>query len=533
MLPKAKRTLILLTILFGVLMSVPFLVPHTGFLALFGLVPLLFMEIVAYSGNVKRLWIWYYSAFVLWNAITTFWVCNATVGGGIFAVLANSFQMALVFAIYRGVKKKYDNWLAYVFLAAMWIAWERFYFDAEISWPWLVLGNSLARSTELAQWYEYTGVLGGSLWIWASNILVFYLLLYLLGGHFSKIKAASRGALITATILVISLPIVASVVIGLNYKERSIRTMDVLIGQPNFDPYQKFQSLSQAQQTAIYLNLIDSTMAKRNPDAPVLVLAPETFTNDVILGHIDEGATYQRLKSYLSNYPSAQILFGASSYEYKYSDDAPSLTARKIKDGMWYEAHNSAVMLYPTGHTEIFHKSKLVVGTELTPYPKIFAKIDDKLGGVMGRDSGQDEISLLHMAGRPIGCAVCYESVYGEYCTGYVKKGAEALTVITNDAWWGNTPGYKQHLSYSCLRAIETRRDIARCANTGISAIIDQKGRILAKTDWWQPAVLSGKINLNDAQTFYVKHGDIVGRLCTLVFLAMMLIVMVRLYFKK
>ncbi len=87
----------------------------------------------------------------------------------------------------------------------------------------------------------------------------------------------------------------------------------------------------------------------------------------------------------------------------------------------------------------------------------------------------------------PVGCAICYESVYGEYCTRYVRNGARLLTVITNDAWWGDTPGYKQHLSYSCLRAIETRRWIARSANTGISAIIDPSGKIVSQTSWWQP----------------------------------------------
>ena len=147
----------------------------------------------------------------------------------------------------------------------------------------------------------------------------------------------------------------------------------------------------------------------------------------------------------------------------------------------------------------------------------------------MGRCVGQDEISCLHLGdGTPIGCAICYESVYGEYCTGYVRKGAQALCVITNDAWWGDTPGYRQHLSYSRLRAIETRRDIARCANTGISAIIDQRGRIVSQTPWWEPATLRGEIHLRDGQTFFVRNGDIVGRLCSFLFLLLLLALLVR-----
>lgn len=175
----------------------------------------------------------------------------------------------------------------------------------------------------------------------------------------------------------------------------------------------------------------------------------------------------------------------------------------------------------------------------MTPYPAFFTKLDDWLGGVMGRCVGQKEISLLDCISYdnygnivdsiPLGCAVCYESVYGEYCTGYIRKGAEALTVITNDAWWGDTPGYRQHLSYASLRAIETRRDIARCANTGISAIINQKGDVVAHTSWWQQEVLSGCINLNNKQTFFVREGDIVGRICSFFFLLLLIAMVVRL----
>ena len=95
------------------------------------------------------------------------------------------------------------------------------------------------------------------------------------------------------------------------------------------------------------------------------------------------------------------------------------------------------------------------------------------------------------------------------------------MTVITNDAWWGDTPGYKQHLRYSCLRAIETRRDIARCANTGISAFINQRGDIVSCTNWDERCIHTGRINFSSSQSFYVRHGDMVGRLCTFIFLLM------------
>ncbi len=114
-----------------------------------------------------------------------------------------------------------------------------------------------------------------------------------------------------------------------------------------------------------------------------------------------------------------------------------------------------------------------------------------------------------------------------------MKSGARALCVITNDAWWGDTPGYRQHLSYSCLRAIETRRDIARCANTGISGFIDQRGDILSRSGWWVAAHMEGQIHLSDRETFFVRHGDIVGRICVFASLLLLLALMVRLIIRR
>ena len=191
---------------------------------------------------------------------------------------------------------------------------------------------------------------------------------------------------------------------------------------------------------------------------------------------------------------------------------------------LWVLMHNSAILTDTTGVYQLYHKSKLVVGTELTPYPKVFIPLENLLGGnLMAKDVGQKEISCLTANGNlPIGTAICYESVYGEFCTGYVRKGAQLLAVITNDAWWGDTPGYRQHLNYSRLRAIETRRWVARCANTGISAIISPDGKIVDRTTWWEPALLEGRVGLSTEQTFFVRTGDMVGRICVFLFLLLL-----------
>lgn len=526
-----------LVLLFAVMMSIPFLIPHTGLLALFGLVPLLCMERIATMLEKKRIWIYHYTAFVLWNTFTTFWVCNATIGGGIFAILANSLQMSLVFGLFRISKRKFKGQLPYIFLMVAWIAWERFYFDAEISWPWLVLGNSFARTTWAIQWYEFTGSLGGSLWIWACNLSIFGILVGISDGRVSGWNIKAKAASVTGMILLFAAPLISSGIIGAGYQDamEAEDKLDVLIIQPNIDPYNKFQAMTQAQQNGILLSQAEKALQYRKGDstaAPLLVLAPETFTNDITCGDYQRSRTWRGFTSFLKDYPGVNLLFGASSYEYIQAQEVPSYTARSIGDGMWYEAHNSALITDGTERTEIFHKSKLVVGVEHTPYPRFFGPIDNMLGGVMGRCVGQDEVSLLTVRNDgisiPVGCAVCYESVYGEYYTDYVRKGAKAMTIITNDAWWGNTPGYRQHLSYASLRAIETRRSIARCANTGISAVISPSGKILQPTPWWEQAVIESSIPLRDDITFYVSHGDITGRVSTFMFMLLLFALAVR-----
>ena len=540
-----KENLILwgLVVIFAIMMSVPFIIPHTGIISLFGIIPLLCMERIADMSGKKRIWPYHYTAFVLWNAITTFWVCNATSGGGIFAILANSLQMSLVFGLFRQSKKKFSGSLPYIFLAMAWIAWERFYFDAEISWPWLVLGNSFARTTWAIQWYEMTGALGGSLWIWACNLGLFGLLVSLSDGSFFAWNRKARIASAAGYLAILIAPIIISGSIGKQYRNsmESPQQLEVLIIQPNIDPYNKFEAMTQDQQNAILEEKMEMALKERKGDstaAPLLVLSPETFTRDIICGDYPRSRTWRRFTSFLKDYPNVNMLFGASSYDYIRSDERPTATARHINEGLWVESHNSALMTDGTGRTEIFHKNKLVVGVEHTPYPAIFSRLDDMLGGVMGRCVGQGDVTLLNVNSTdgisvPVGCAICYESVYGEYYTDYVRKGARAMAIITNDAWWGDTPGYRQHLSYASLRAIETRRAIARCANTGISAIIAPSGEILQPTPWWEPAVISSHIPLREDITFYVSHGDITGRICTFLFMLLLLAMVVRFVTKK
>lgn len=521
---------VLLTGLFVFLMSVPFLVPHTGWMALVGFIPLLCLEHIASALGAKRFWLWHYSAFVLWNAATTFWVCNATLGGGIFAILANAFQMSLIFGTFRLSKKVFSGAVPYLLLAFLWIAWERWYLtSAQISWPWLVLGNAFARTTGCVQWYEYTGTLGGSLWVWACNLGTFGLMVSLAEGNWSRWNAKARATAASALAILFIAPVAVSMVLFARCTQPS-QSLPVIIAQPNIDPYNKFEAMTQDEQNAILEDQLRRAFAKADSCPNRLVLAPETFTGDIIVGDVKSSRTWQRFTALQEQYPGTHILLGASGHTWILSDQRPSPTARHIRDDLWVESHNLAVM---ASGGETYLKSKLVVGVEMMPYPHIFRPLDDALGGVMGRCIGQDKRTTLPCGDVPLGCAICYESIYGEFCADYVRAGARGLVVITNDAWWGDTPGYRQHLSYACLRAIETRRAIARCANTGISAFIDNRGEILSQTDWWQKETLSGNLALDDGETFFVRNGDIIGRISSLLALLLLAALAVRLIIRR
>ena len=500
----------------AVLLCIPWLLPQTGYVMLVALLPLLVADRIASETKYRYFWWTHYSCFLFWNAVTTFWVCNANVGGGIFAVLANAFQMSLVWTLFRLSKKHLRGVLPYVFLAVLWIAWEYGYFAwAKISWPWLVLGNAFATNVRSIQWYAVTGTLGGSLWVWCSNLVLFATLTAFRSGSWRRWTRTARMAMVLAPALLwIAVPL-CSLGMYLGYEERSERQLTVLVGQPSISISQKFETMSQEEQNRRLLMQLEEGLKAGPVD---LLVGPETVTDDVVLNDIPSSPTWQTFLAFLAAHPGTDFLWGAVTNTHYHTKEPPSYNCFVWEDG-WREPHNTAIMLGADGRTELYHKSKLVPATEFTPYPHIFVPFDNWLSGLLGTDpffqrySGQEEISLLHLHdGTPLGCGICYESAYGEYCAGYASLGAGFLVVINNDEWWGNTPGPWQHCSFSILRAIETRRDLVRCGNSGISCFINQRGDMVSHTQWRVPASLRGTVNINHESSFFTRHGDLVGR---------------------
>ena len=136
------------------------------------------------------------------------------------------------------------------------------------------------------------------------------------------------------------------------------------------------------------------------------------------------------------------------------------------------------------------------------------------LGGTVSTKTTQEERHVFEVNQKLIiAPIICYESVFGEFVTGYVNNGATVLGIITSDAWWENTQGHKQHFSYAKIRAIETRRSVARSANTGISGFISPLGTVLKKSKYNERTSLKSSVPISRKMTFYVKHGDYIARI--------------------
>jgi len=509
-----KKSLLLLSVISGILLTPAWYEWGHGFFLFFALIPLLFIE--EYLCNNKTVYgsgsFFKYSfiSFLIWNTATTWWIVNSTLAGVILAIIINTFMSTLVVWFFHIIKRRLGKRFGYFSLILFWITWEYFYLNAEISWPWLVLGNGFAYNIRLIQWYEFTGALGGTFWVLIVNIVLFRLIF-----DYPECRSQRRYfyRIILAFILIF-LPVTISLIRFYTYKE-IVNPKKVVVIQPNIDPYQKFVSIPSADQTMVQINEAN----KAAVDGVDYFLGPETsINNNIWMDGVEKVEDIQIIRDFLENHPGAAYITGIQCYRRLEPGEQPTSISRLIQGtDIYYDVYNAAVQLDSSGNVPFYFKSKLVTGVEKMPYAKylkFLEKLTLRLGGTMRGWGSQEERSVFYSAKDSTGVSpvICYESVYGEFVTEYVKNGASLLFILTNDGWWGDTPGYRQHNAYASLRAIETRRSIARSANTGISSIINQKGEVLQSLPWWERGAILGTLNKNDEITFYVQNGDYLGR---------------------
>lgn len=517
----SDRVLFLMPVLSGVLMSMAW--PASGFtpLVFIAWVPLLFMEEVCVSNEPlkTRKFVFFsaYFSFFIFNLLTTWWVKYASFFGAVAAIFCNALFMSLVFLLFHEVRRRGLRGVkSYFALVLFWLAFEHLHMDWDLSWPWLTLGNVLSGMPILAQWYEYTGALGGSLWILVVNMAVLQVVFSLLS-YAQRPLLQKRLGILSGLVFV---PIVFSIAIYMGFTETS-KPVDVVVVQPNVDPYhEKFSGLSERQQLDRILNLSDSVLKLGSDSNPDYIVAPETaLPSGMWEEELDEHPQTKRIFEYLSSKSGSSLVIGAATNSLYPDINKRSSTARKFLDAeIWYDSYNTGLFYGCGSKIQKHHKSKLVPGVEKMPFPALFKHLEGlaiDLGGITGSLGMQDVPSVFRdtCKGLTVAPVICYESIYGDYLSQYIRQGAGLIFIITNDGWWDDTPGYKQHQAYARLRAIEFRRSIARSANTGISCFIDQRGDVSQATSWWVPDAIRQTINYNEELTFYARHGDYIGTL--------------------
>ncbi len=501
------RKYLTLALTSGLLLGIPWTIPSFFFLIFVAWPPLFRLEEELHNGpNRYALFNYAFVAFLLWNLLGSWWVMQAQWLGAISIFLANALLQALVFWWASRVRTilKIPFFFPFLFI---WLGYEYFHNIWDLAWPWFNLGNALVTVPKLIQWVEFTGVRGGSLWIILVNFVVFKVY-----GLFRKRDFRAVALVGAGILLLLWVPGILSYQLFQNFRQGEERVQIALI-QPNLDPYtEKFVPEEQARHVEEFFRTAE-TLADEHTR---YLFGPETL----IVQQIDEenpqaSPYYRQLMNFQRKHPGLVCIIGIHSYRKVFGDIPPGSRFNREKD-FYYEPFNTALYLAPGTGPKFYHKTKLVPIFERMPfiqYLGFLGRFSLELGGYSGTYSNRQEETRFESTDgtQNVHPILCFESVFGPYCARNLTEKKGFLCMITNDGWWKNTPGYRHHFNFSPIRAIECRRDLVRVANTGISAIIDARGMVMAQTPWWKKATLKGEVHLHKGRTFFARNGDWLG----------------------
>ncbi|MBA4321531.1 MAG: apolipoprotein N-acyltransferase [Odoribacter sp.] len=499
----------------------------SGLILLISFVPFFIIENYLYE-NRKRyspnaFFIYVLPGFLIFSMVTLAWIRVASIVAAVAVITGICFLISFTVWLAHIVRLRSGNLLSVIAVISFWLFYEFLSLNIDIITPWVNLGNGLAKDIKFIQWYEITGTSGGTLWILLSNITLSAILIKSDSG-----LKKNRMTLIIWLVIII-LPSLLSFKRYYSLKPAAAKESEIVIVQPNFDPYTAKFTIPFDKQLRKAISMAESVTS----DNTQWVITPETTVDDPVneAKHV-ENKYINMFREFAGRFPYTGVVTGMTSYIlYPATTERPTKSARFVDSlNTFYDHFNSALKIDTSVKVEIYHKSKLVPGIEkqfATGPGKLISRILPYLGGSQwGYGKQEERISFNHsVSDVKVAPIICYESVFGKYVSDYVKKGANLLFIITNDGWWKNTNGYEQHFSYASIRAIETRRPVARSGNTGISAFIDFKGRIINKTEWWTEATLKGTLTPEKRITPYVKYGDLLLKIGTISAVIVLLIV--------
>lgn len=364
--------------------------------------------------------------------------------------------------------------------------------------PWENLGYSQYLNKYIVQFADIAGVYGLSFLIVLTNAVFFEL-----------ISRKTKKEIIAAAMIIF---ILAGVLFYGVHRSRQVDaflknapTMEVSIVQGNIDQAVKWNDSFQKET----INIYEQLSLQNRPAAGGLIVWPETA---VPFNYQDANEDQNRVRD-ISLKTKSWFIFGSTSYE-------------NSKDEIKY--YNSAYLLSPQGEIKgKYNKVHLVPYGEFVPLRTVFPFIGKLTAGMGDFTAGAGYFPLI-MDNKKIGVLICYEGILPFAAGTYKKDGAELLINITNDAWFGATSAPFQHFSMAVLRAVETRLYLVRAANTGISAIVDPKGEIIAGTNIFQTTAIKGKVKYSNIPTIYAKYGDVLVVVCFLLLLFFITMVLLK-----
>jgi len=475
-----------------------------GFLAPLAIVILLFLIQDKSPGEAFRLGYW---VGFIWGSLTLYWIGVSSLFGAILLISLNAVHYGLITWLYAIICRK-NQATALIFLPFVWVALEYLRNFSDLRFNWLSLAYSQTYYLHIIQISEITGFLFLSLLIMITATSAFALIKYR-----TRVTAAIFSGVIVLVMLVHFY--------GVNrlgkLDMKNFPMVKAGFVQPNVDSYKKWDPKFQSD---VFDNLIRQSkiLIDSQPD---IVFWPETATPFYLRTRFKE---IQRINNFLDKH---QVYLLTGTPDYRYSS--------KNQDVFIY---NSAFFFRPGQiNFEIYNKMALVPGSETIPFKHWFPflrKLDVgggdyfpgnspvifqfKIKELMGiRRDGKyqsmvsDESDSLNIK---LSTIICYESVFPNIVRKFVVNGANLLSVITNDGWFGSTSGPYQHARYAIFRAVENRVSIIRCANTGISGFIDLTGRFRNQTPLNSSITVAGLLPVGKKMTFYTRYGDWLGKFC-------------------
>ena len=523
-----------LSLLSGLMLGFSFPPSPFGILACFGLIPLLI--VIADCRTIGRGLRFTYLAFLVFHVITLNWTGGFSHGNDPYMMIAGTLTMAvhplfylLPMGAYIVLRRSLGEIPALIALPAIWVAYEYTHSLSEWSFPWLTIGNSQSYDITGIQFITATGIYGLSLWILVLNVLV-YVLYSLRAQNRIRLRSPKGILWLAGIMLLFYLPqlhglVVLSEIEDAAGKPEGGGTVAVGIVQPDLDPWQKW-TMSRNETVQLYLELTDSLSTDGTPCKPEIVFWPETAIPYYVTT-ARNSSILNEIRATLDTLGVALLTGAPHAVFYEDSNDAPASAKQNPLTGQRYDAFNAALFIQP-GLEEIqwYGKMKMVPFAERVPYADFLHFIDFLRWdvGIGGWQIGPEQTVFVEERTGARFCAmICYESIYPAFVADFVRNGAEFISIITIDSWWGRMSGAFQHRQFSVFRAVENRRWLVRCALGGISCFIDPYGRVHDETELFTRALLCRTIERRDDLTLYTRRGDWLAQSClwlTCLFLA-------------